>query len=118
MFTEEIYSAASNAVSSIQGAERYALGIMQLLQKIQGGEKPKQISPRIHILRDLFYQPGEMEKKAREDCMKYFGPHVIQEFVLRKPDYKVLRGDQVEVYVDVLEVLAKFGNKAKMPRRA
>ena len=115
---DKAFTTANHAVSSVKGAEMHALKIMHLLQ---GVTKPKQIPHRVMLLTKLFHQPEKLDKKKCEEIMKNFGPSVVQEFVLRRSSYSTVgkvRSKEVQVYLDVLDVLAKFGNKAKMPRRA
>lgn len=106
---EMAYKTANDAVSSIKYAENNALKVMQTLR---GLAKPKNIPQRIKILSELFLRPDEMERKQCEEAMKAFGPYVIQEFILRTASY----GNPPKT--DILEVLSRFGKKAKMSRRA
>jgi hypothetical protein len=114
---DNAFSAASRTVSSIKGAETYALRIIRLLE----GLKPKQRPQRISLLNQLYYQPEKMEKECRAESMKSFGPSVIKEFVLRRTSYSSMRKNnnkEEPVYLDILDVLAKFGNQARMSPQA
>ena len=115
---DKAFTTANHAVLSVKGAEMHALKIMHLLQ---GVTKPKHIPHRVMLLTKLFHQPEKLDKKMCEEIMKNFGPSVVQEFVLRRSSYSTVgkvHSKEVQVYLDVLDVLAMFGNKAKMPRRA
>ena len=119
---EKAFSVANGAVSSVKGAEKYALRLMVLLQR---ETKPKQPSHRMNLLNQLFNQPHIMEKKCLKESIKAFGPSVIKEFVLRRTSYyrtitkKQINGkdEEVQEYIDVLAVLGTFGTEAKMSRR-
>eukprot|EP00978_Attheya_sp_CCMP212_P018746 scaffold51799_cov56-Attheya_sp.AAC.2 len=114
---EKAFSAASKAVSSIKGAETYASRIIPLLK----GRKPKHMPQRISLLNQLYYKPEKLEKKRREESMESFGPSVIQDFVLRRTSYSTVKKENNKeelVYLDILDVLAKFGNQARMSPQA
>ena len=106
---ERAYYVANDAVSSIEGAEEYGWKIVLLLS---GFDQPIERSlSNLQLILKLYEEPEVMIKKDRSTSIKRFGPKLVQRCVFERINKKCQDG---EMGLNVLDVLNKFGGKAKM----
>lgn len=113
---EEKAIRASNKALDLN-VEAYAFKIVQL-SKQAAKRKNWTSGGKLGLVITLFNNPfwTSENKNISKECMTNLGPNVIQEAVLRSFPYFLKEGEENK-YVDIQEILLRFGRNANMPRR-